>query len=113
MIHVLYENPAWLPPLAAALEARGLPWEARDVSEGDFHVEGDIPPGVWLNRMSPSAHTRGHAGGIHFVREWLGVLEERVLVLPTQARKDQYLKVHPEFRAIFTSNHQRRRQRFG
>jgi hypothetical protein len=77
MIHVLYENPAWLPPLAAALEARGLPWEARDVSEGDFHVEGDIPPGVWLNRMSPSAHTRGHAGGIHFVREWLGVLEER------------------------------------
>lgn len=36
----------------------------------------------------------------------LGVLEERVLVLPTQARKDQYLKVHPEFRAIFTSNPQ-------
>jgi gas vesicle protein GvpN len=36
----------------------------------------------------------------------LGVLEERVLVLPTQARRDQYLKVHPEFRAIFTSNPQ-------
>jgi gas vesicle protein GvpN len=36
----------------------------------------------------------------------LGVLEERVLVLPTQARKDQYLRVHPEFRAIFTSNPQ-------
>lgn len=36
----------------------------------------------------------------------LGVLEEHVLVLPTQARKDQYLKVHPEFRAIFTSNPQ-------
>jgi len=36
----------------------------------------------------------------------LGVLEERVLVLPTQARKDQYLKVHPDFRAIFTSNPQ-------
>ena len=77
MIHVLYENPAWLPPLAAALEARGLAWNARDVSEGHFPVEGDIPEGVWVNRMSPSAHTRGHGGGIHFTREWLGVLEER------------------------------------
>ncbi len=77
MIHVLYENPAWLPPLAAALDARGLPWRPVDASAGDFHVEGTVPPGVWLNRMSPSAHTRGHAGGIHFVREWLGVLEER------------------------------------
>ncbi len=77
MIHILYENAAWLPPLAAALDARNLPWHARDVSEGEFEVEGAIPPGIWLNRMSPSAHTRGHAGGIHFVREWLGVLEER------------------------------------
>ncbi len=77
MVHILYENPAWLPPLLAALDAQGLSWQARDASKGEFHVEGEIPPGVWLNRMSPSAHTRGHAGGIHFVREWLGVLEER------------------------------------
>ena len=36
----------------------------------------------------------------------LAVLEERVLVLPSMARDDQYLKVHPDFRAIFTSNPQ-------
>ena len=36
----------------------------------------------------------------------LGVLEERVLVMPSKARDDQYLKVHPDFRAIFTSNPQ-------
>ena len=36
----------------------------------------------------------------------LGVLEERVLALPTTARDEQYLKVHPDFRAIFTSNPQ-------
>ena len=36
----------------------------------------------------------------------LGVLEEHVLVLPSKARDDQYLKVHPDFRAIFTSNPQ-------
>lgn len=36
----------------------------------------------------------------------LAVLEERLLVLPTMSRNDAYLKVHPEFRAIFTSNPQ-------
>lgn len=36
----------------------------------------------------------------------LTVLEERLLVLPNVNRKDGYIKVHPEFRAIFTSNPQ-------
>jgi gas vesicle protein GvpN len=36
----------------------------------------------------------------------LAVLEERLLVLPTMSREDAYVKVHPEFRAIFTSNPQ-------
>ncbi len=36
----------------------------------------------------------------------LGVLEERLLILPTMNRQDAYIKVHPEFRAIFTSNPQ-------
>ena len=36
----------------------------------------------------------------------LGILEERVLVLPSKAGEDQYLKVHPDFRAILTSNPQ-------
>ena len=34
----------------------------------------------------------------------LGVLEEQILVLPTMSQKDTYVRVHPEFRAIFTSN---------
>ncbi|MBU0510593.1 MAG: gas vesicle protein GvpN [Chloroflexi bacterium] len=36
----------------------------------------------------------------------LAVLEERLLILPTMTRNESYLKVHPEFRAIFTSNPQ-------
>lgn len=36
----------------------------------------------------------------------LGVLEERLLILPNMSPKDSYVKVHPEFRAIFTSNPQ-------
>jgi len=36
----------------------------------------------------------------------LTVLEERVLILPTGGRQESYIKVHPKFRAIFTSNPQ-------
>ncbi len=36
----------------------------------------------------------------------LGVLEEQLLILPTMSKDDAYIKVHPEFRAIFTSNPQ-------
>ncbi|MEM6429114.1 MAG: gas vesicle protein GvpN [Deinococcota bacterium] len=34
----------------------------------------------------------------------LPVLEERLLVLPSSQGSSSYIKVHPEFRAIFTSN---------
>ena len=36
----------------------------------------------------------------------LAVLEEHLLILPTMSREDAYIKVHPNFRAIFTSNPQ-------
>ncbi len=36
----------------------------------------------------------------------LGVLEEKLLVLPAQNQQESYIKVHPDFRAIFTSNPQ-------
>lgn len=36
----------------------------------------------------------------------LGVLEERLLVLPAQNQDQPYIKVHPDFRVIFTSNPQ-------
>lgn len=36
----------------------------------------------------------------------LGVLEEGLLVLPNTNGKDAYIKAHPDFRAIFTSNPQ-------
>lgn len=34
----------------------------------------------------------------------LSVLEERVLILPTPNGQESYIRVHPDFRAIFTSN---------
>ncbi len=74
-VHVLYENPDWMPPLRAALQDRGLEWAEHFCAGGTVDI-GSVPPeGVWLNRMSPSSHTRGHQGGVQFVRELLCWLE--------------------------------------
>ncbi|MBP0494923.1 ATP-grasp domain-containing protein [Pararoseomonas indoligenes] len=59
-IHIIHENPEWLPPLAAALDARGLPWEDWNLSSGTFDLSRPPPEGVFYNRMSASSHTRGH-----------------------------------------------------
>jgi glutathione synthase/RimK-type ligase-like ATP-grasp enzyme len=75
-IHVLFENESWMPPLRAALEARGLPWVEHVVTGGPLDLAATPPDGVYLNRMSPSAHTRDHQGGVTFLRQALGWLED-------------------------------------
>jgi hypothetical protein len=59
-IHVLHENPAWLPPIAAALDRRHLPWTEWFLHGGTFDLAAAPPEGVFYNRMSASAHTRDH-----------------------------------------------------
>lgn len=59
-IHVIHENPAWLPPLAAALDQRGLPWADWFLHEGAWDLSAPPPEGVFYSRMSASSHTRDH-----------------------------------------------------
>src|SRR6516162_5141632 len=59
-IHVLHENSAWVEPLAAALNARGLPWADWFLDAGVFDLAVPPPEGVFYNRMSASSHTRDH-----------------------------------------------------
>jgi hypothetical protein len=59
-IHVIHENPAWLAPLAAALDRHGLPWRDWFLDGGKFDLSRPPPEGVFYNRMSASSHTRGH-----------------------------------------------------
>jgi len=59
-IHIIHENPAWLPPLAEALDARGLPWTEWFMHGGTFDLGAPPPEGVFYNRMSASSHTRDH-----------------------------------------------------
>lgn len=59
-IYVLHENPDWLPPLAAALDDTGAPWEEWFLVEGTVDLSAAPPNGVFYNRMSASSHSRGH-----------------------------------------------------
>jgi hypothetical protein len=74
-VHVLYENPAWLPPLTSALEAEGLAYALEEVWHGAIDPARPPAPGIYLNRMSPSAHTRGHETSCDLMIEKLAWLE--------------------------------------
>lgn len=74
MIHVLYENEAWLPPLGGALDRAGLAWRPVKLTGGAFDIQAEPEPGLYVNRMSPSAHTRDHGDGVLYLREYLAVL---------------------------------------
>jgi gas vesicle protein GvpN len=74
-------------------------------------VESETAP-VWLDRALTVACTEGctlvydefNRAPPAANNVLLSVLEERLLVLPKAGRGESYLRVHPEFRAIFTSN---------
>ncbi len=59
-IHILHENDAWQLPLRAALDDRALPYTEWHLAEGGIDLSATPPAGVFYNRMSASAHTRGH-----------------------------------------------------
>ena len=59
-IHVIHENPAWLEPLAQALNSAALPWRDWFLDHGVFDLSQPPPEGEFYNRMSASSHTRDH-----------------------------------------------------
>lgn len=75
VLHVLFENEDWMPPLRTALAARNIEVVEHRVVDGHVDLSAVPPQGVFLNRMSPSSHTRGHQGGVTFLQQYLRVLE--------------------------------------
>ncbi len=75
-VHILFEHPDWLPPLIDGLEAEGLPHQLWPVVDGTVASAEPPPPGIWLNRMSPSSHTRGHDASVALMGEILAWLED-------------------------------------
>ncbi len=81
-IYVLHENPDWLPPLAAALERGGAPWEDWFLVERAIDLAAPPPEGVFYNRMSASSHSRGHRYAAELtsaVLSWLTQYGRRVV----------------------------------
>jgi glutathione synthase/RimK-type ligase-like ATP-grasp enzyme len=74
-IHVLYENPDWLPPLVDALKAEGFLVELVELVDGLVDPSQEPAEGIWVNRISPSSHTRGHHASVELTREVLFWLE--------------------------------------
>ena len=74
-INVLYENIAWIPPLREALEREGFRVRLVHVNEGIVDPSAPPPEGIWMNRISPSSHTRGHVHTVELARQLLFWLE--------------------------------------
>ncbi|MGG7463005.1 MULTISPECIES: ATP-grasp domain-containing protein [unclassified Plantibacter] len=75
VVHILHENADWIPPLAAALEAEGVPYREWPLTGGSLDLTGAPPDGVFWSRFSASSHTRGNASAKEFTRATLRWLE--------------------------------------
>ncbi len=75
VVHILYANPAGVPPVEGALAAEGFRVEMHEIRERLADLARPPEEGIWLNRMSPSPHTRGHHDSVALMREVLGWLE--------------------------------------
>lgn len=78
-VHVIHENPEWIPPLAEALTAEGVPFDEILLTEVDgfagLDLSADPAPGVYWSRMSASAHTRGNSHAKDYTRALLSRLD--------------------------------------
>jgi glutathione synthase/RimK-type ligase-like ATP-grasp enzyme len=75
-VAVLYEHPDWFRPLFAELERRGIPYEPVHAAHNVFDPTKREPRhSLVVNRMSPSAWTRGHDRAIFHTLHYLAYLE--------------------------------------
>jgi hypothetical protein len=74
---IYYEHPQWFRPIFDELDRRGIPYDRLVAHEFVFDpAERHSPYSLIVNRMSPSAYRRGHAGAIFSTLAYLGHLKE-------------------------------------
>ena len=74
---MLYEHPEWQTPLFAALDRRGVRFEAFDLKRAAFaHDEAPRAP-LYFNQASPSAYVRGNARAVPLALAYMRSLELR------------------------------------
>jgi hypothetical protein len=72
---IYYEHPDWYRPLFAELERRGVPFTRLPAASHAFDPSAPEPHALVLNRMSPSAYTRGGADFTFYTLDYLAHLE--------------------------------------
>jgi RimK-like ATP-grasp domain len=89
-VGILYEHPQWFEPLFAELERREIPFE-RIRADSLVFDPGDLDPrhSLVVNRMSPSAWTRGHERALFSTLHYLDYLERTGT--PVLNGRDAYL----------------------
>lgn len=79
VVHVLHENPEWIPPFASALDAEDVPWREWTLDGNgpgaSFDLAEEPPAGIYWSRLSASSHTRGHEHAKDTARATLRWLE--------------------------------------
>ncbi len=75
-IGIFYEHPVWFNPLFAELEKRGVPFVRIHAESHQYNpAERTSPYSLVVNRMSSSAHLRGHAHAYFYTHYFLAHLE--------------------------------------
>ncbi len=75
-VGILYEHPEWFTPLFAELDRRQIPYEKLDATKLCFDpAEREPTHSLLVNRMSPSAWTRGNERAIFHTLHYLAQLE--------------------------------------
>jgi hypothetical protein len=75
-IAVYYEHPEWFKPLFAELDRRRISYERLLASAFQYDPTVQLSPySLIVNRMSPSAHTRGNAHAIFSTLHYLSYLK--------------------------------------
>jgi hypothetical protein len=74
---IVYEHPLWFEPLFRELDRRGAAYEKLHAARLVFDPgERELAYSLVVNRMSPSAWTRGHARTIFHTLHYFAYLEE-------------------------------------
>lgn len=60
MIYILYENEAWVTKLVNTLSAQNIPHTKWDLSQKTINLHQPPPHGIFLNKISASAHLRNN-----------------------------------------------------
>ena len=74
-VFIIHENSTWLAPLREALGELGTPYTEWHLDKGFFDFSRPPPRGIFYNRMSASAHTRGHFYAPEYTASILAWLE--------------------------------------